>query len=172
MESTFLYQNSRFNNITWQRTIMPGVKSTCFNHEIIKTHSTVAFSTFYTTHFFRQFVAFKKNLVDSLHFYSPLLRVWHFQIVSTAETSGTAETTSLVAEGETGGETGGLLALCIPTSGITSSPKDISDSQQNNLGKWEEQGHRLGWVLTGLFRKAGRHWLFSSHSNVYFIMAL
>ena len=30
-----------------------GVKSTSFNHEIIKTHSTVAFSTFYITHFFQ-----------------------------------------------------------------------------------------------------------------------
>ena len=53
MISTFLYQNSRFNDIPWQRTFM-GVKSTCFNHEIIKTQSTVTFSIFYTMLFFRQ----------------------------------------------------------------------------------------------------------------------
>ena len=43
-----------------------------FYHEIIKTHSTVAFSTFYTTHFFRQFVALKKSHRQFFYFYSPL----------------------------------------------------------------------------------------------------
>ena len=37
-----------------------GVKLTYLNNEIIKTHSTVVFSKFYTTRFFRQFVALKK----------------------------------------------------------------------------------------------------------------
>ena len=50
-----------------------GIKITYFIYEIIKTHSSVAFSTFYITHFFRQFVALKKNLVDSSYFYAPLV---------------------------------------------------------------------------------------------------
>ena len=48
-----------------------GVKSICFNHEIIKTHSTVAFSTFYTMHFFRQFVALKKSRRQFIFLFTP-----------------------------------------------------------------------------------------------------
>ena len=48
-----------------------GIKLTYFNYQIIKSHLTVAFSTFYNTHFCRQIVAFKKK-VDRLYSYSPL----------------------------------------------------------------------------------------------------
>ena len=47
------------------------VKLTNYNHQIITTHLTLAFATFYISHFFRQFVPFKKNLVDSLYFCAP-----------------------------------------------------------------------------------------------------
>ena len=48
-----------------------GVTSTCFNHEIIKMHSTVTFPTFYTTHFFRQFVALKKSRRQFIFLFTP-----------------------------------------------------------------------------------------------------
>ena len=48
-----------------------GGKSTCFNHEIIKMHSTFAFSTFYTTHFFRQIVSLKKSRRQFIFLFTP-----------------------------------------------------------------------------------------------------
>ena len=55
-----------------------GVKSTCFNHEIIKTQSTVAFSTFYSTHFFRQFVALKKSRRQFIFLFTPACKVFFY----------------------------------------------------------------------------------------------
>ena len=52
-----------------------GCKINYFIYEIIKTHSTVAFSKFYTTHFFRQFVALKRISQPVYIFMQPCMQV-------------------------------------------------------------------------------------------------